>query len=79
MSASMKAAIRLGPDYTENLEIYKNTNFEELQSLFDITQKLLLYKQDEILNAKMIECTSPSWTRFSLAHDRATKWSNAKV
>ena len=39
MSASMKAAIHVGSDFTEILEVYKNTNFEELQNLFDITQK----------------------------------------
>ena len=71
----MKAAIHMGPDYTENLEIHKNTNFEE----FDITQKLVLFKQGEILNVKTIECASPSWTRSSLAHDQAIKWSKAKV
>ena len=69
MSASMKAAIHVGPDFTEILEVYKNTNIEELQSLFDITQKLV-HKRGEILNVKMIECASPSWTRSSLAHDQ---------
>ena len=29
MSSSMKAAIHLGPNYLTNVEIYKNTNFEE--------------------------------------------------
>ena len=28
MSSTMKAAIHLGPNYTENVEVYKNTNFE---------------------------------------------------
>ena len=70
----MKAAIHMGPEYTENLEIYKNTNFEELQNLFDITQKLVFYKQGRILIVKIIECTSLSWTRSSLAHDQAIKW-----
>ena len=78
MSASMKAAIHMGPDYTEILEVYKNTNFEELQNLFHITQKLV-HKQREILNVRMIECASLSWTRSSLAHDQANMWSKAKV
>ena len=30
------------PNYVENLEVYRNTNFEELQNLFHITQKLML-------------------------------------
>ena len=71
--------VHMGPDFSENLEIYKNTNFEEFQNLFDITQKLILFKQGEILNVNMIECTSPSWTRSSLAHDQAIKWAKAKA
>ena len=39
MSITMKAAVHLGPNYKENLEVYRNTNFEELQNLFDITQR----------------------------------------
>ena len=64
-SASTKAAIHKGPNYMENLEIYKNTNFEEHENLFDITQKLETYKQLENLNVKTIECTSASWSRSS--------------
>ena len=33
-SSSMKAAIHLGPNYLSNLEVYKNTNFEEINSEF---------------------------------------------
>ena len=61
MSASMKAAIHMGPDYTEILEVYKNTNFEELQILFDTAQQLVR-KQGEILKVKMVEGASLSWT-----------------
>ena len=32
MSTTMKATIHLGPNYVENLEVYWNTNFEELQN-----------------------------------------------
>ena len=42
MSASMKAAIHLGTNCSTNLEVHKNTNFEEIQSLFNATQKLIL-------------------------------------
>ena len=54
MSTTMKAAIHLGPHYVENLEVYRNTIFEELQNLFHITQKLVLHHQGEILNVKTI-------------------------
>ena len=34
MSPSIKAAIHLGPNYLENLEVNKSTNFDEIQSSF---------------------------------------------
>ena len=37
--STVEAAIHLGPRYTDNLEVYKNTNFEEIQNLFGIVQK----------------------------------------
>ena len=63
MSSSMKAAIHLGPNYLANLEVYKNTNFEEIGSLFNITQKLILEHSEEILNVNTFHSKSPSWTR----------------
>ena len=47
MSTTMKAAIHLGPNYVENLEVFRNTNFEELQNLIDITQKLIKVEADD--------------------------------
>ena len=66
----MKAASNLGPNYLANLEIYKHTNFEEIQSLFKITQKLILEHSEEILNVHTIHSSSPSWTRSVLSHDQ---------
>ena len=63
MSSSMKAAIHLGPNNLANLEVYKNTNFEEIECVFNITQKLILEHSEEILNVKPLESSSPSWTR----------------
>ena len=79
MSTSMKAAIHLGPSYVENLEVYRNTNFKELQNLFDITQKLLLDDQADIMNVTTIDCTPPSWTRSTLSHGQVIAWTKAKV
>ena len=41
MPSSMKAAIRLWPNYLANLEIYKNTTFEEIQR--SIMKRLWMY------------------------------------
>ena len=79
MSSSMKAAIHLGPNYLANVEVYKNTNFEEIQSLFNITQKLILDLSEEILNVNTIESAIPSWTRSVLFHDQVIHWIKSKV
>ena len=50
----MKAAIHSGPNYLANLEVYKNTNFEKIQSLSNITQKLILEHSEEIINVNTI-------------------------
>ena len=52
MSSSMKAAIHLRPNYLANLEVYKNTNFVEIGSLFNVTHKLVLEHSEEILSVK---------------------------
>ena len=79
MSSSMKAAVHLGPNYLTNLEIFKNTNSEEIEYLFNMTQKLIMEHSEELLNVKYLESSSHSWTRSVLSHDQAIKWATAKV
>ena len=79
MSSLMKAAIHPGPNSLANLEVYKNTDFEEVESLFNITQKLILEHSGEILNVKSLESSTSSWTRSVLSHDQAIKWTKTKV
>ena len=38
MSATMKAAIHLGPNYIEHLEVYRNTEFIRYHAEIDIGQ-----------------------------------------
>ena len=79
MTSSMKAAIHLGPNYLSNSEIYKNTKFEKIESVFNITQKLVMEHSEEILIVKCLEHSSPSWARSEKADDQAIKWAKAKV
>ena len=60
MSASMEAVIHLGPNYSSNLKVYKNTNFEEIHSLFNVTQQLILEHSEEIQNVHTIGSKSSS-------------------
>ena len=78
MSTTMKAAVHLGPNHNENLELHKNTNFEELKNVFDITQRLLLDHEAEILNVSPTDSTAPLWTRSTLMHDQVIKWTQPK-
>ena len=66
VSTTKKASVHLGPNYNENLEVYRNKNFEELRTLFDITQQLILGENFEILNVSTIEWTHSPWMRSSL-------------
>ena len=68
MSSSTKAAIHLGQNNTENLEVYKNTEIEEIQNLSGITQRLVSNHFEEILNMKPFESTDPSWTISRVSH-----------
>ena len=70
----MKAAIHLGEDHNENFVTYRNTNFDALKTLFDITQKLILKQKHEILNVSTIE-----WQFTPVLHYKVLKWANAKV
>ena len=48
MSATRKAAVHLGQDYEENLRKTKNTDFEQVKALFEISKILILIHKSEI-------------------------------
>ena len=79
MTSSMKAAIHFGPNYVLNSEIYKNTKFEDIECVFNITQKLVREHFEEVLDVKCLEYSSPSWARSVLANNHSIKWEKAKV
>ena len=47
MSATLKAAVHLGPYYQEDLDTTKNSDFEKIKQLFNISQKLILDQSQE--------------------------------
>ena len=73
----MKAAIHFGPDFLTNSEVYKNTKFEKIWSVFNMTQKLIKDHAEGILNVECLEYSSPSW--INLANDKAVKLVKARV
>ena len=79
MSATMKAAVHLGQDCGDNLRTAKNTDFEQVKALFDISQSSILNHKSEIYGISTIEWNTTPWMRSTLLHDRAIKLSKAKV
>ena len=59
--------------------IYRNTDFEELKTLFDIAQKLILEEKHEIKQVSPIEWHVTPRMRSTLPHDRVIKLSKARV
>ena len=79
MSTAMTAAVHLGPNYNEHLEVFRNTNFEELKTLFDITLRFVVDHQVAILNVTPIHWRVLSWRRSTLTHDQMITWTKTKV
>ena len=79
LASLMKAAIHLVPDFLMSSEIYKNTKFEKIASVFNITRKLIKEHSEEILNVECLEHLSPSWAMSMLPNDQAIPWAKAKV
>ena len=55
MFSLMNAAIHLGLNYVSNSEIHKNTKFEEIENLFNITQEGIKEHSEEILNVRSLD------------------------
>ena len=79
LSTTMKATIHLEENYNHNLVTNKNTNFEELKTLFDITQKLILNQKHEINHVSTIEWQCTPLMRLPVLHDKVLNLSQAKV
>ena len=58
----------MGPSYTENVEVFKNSDFENIVSLFNVTRRMI-GENFVILNV----APSPSWERSTMLNDQAMK------
>ena len=72
-------SVHFAPNYNGILEILRNTNFEELKNLFDITQRLILEHKAEIVNASAIDWKVSSWTRSTLMHDQVDESKSTRL
>ena len=75
VSTTKEASVHRGPNYNENLEVCRNTNFEELKTLFDFTQQLIFGQHFEILNVFTIWVDTLSLDEIFIG---TTKWSSGR-
>ena len=79
MSATVTAAVHLEQDFQESLRTTKNTDFEKVKQLFDISQELIVNQKNELCGMSTIEWNTIPWMGTTLPHDRAVKLSKAEV
>ena len=84
MSTTMKAAVLLGHKYNDNSVTNRNTDFEELKTLFDISQRLILDQDFEILNVSSIELKFTPWMRSTYTtwqsnHGRKQRYTSTQI
>ena len=76
--SSMQAAMHMYPSYENNLEIFKNSEFENIKGLFSIT-RMIIEENSEIKNVFSADIASSLWEKSGLLHDQAMKWRKARV
>ena len=54
MVSSMQAALHMEPSHTENLDVFKTSEIENIESLFNITSKMIR-ENSEITNVSSLE------------------------
>ena len=78
MSVTLRAAVHLGKDYSENLRSIKNQLKRSLKQLFHATEKLIT-DQKEITGIPVIDWQQLIWQRTTLLTDKAVQFATAKT
>ena len=79
MSTTMKSAIHLGREYDQILIACQTTNVGGINTLFDISLRLIAENLLEILNLSTMMYDFSPWMRMTRCHDQAIKRAKAKV
>ena len=65
MASSMKAALHMDPNYTENAEVFKNSEFEGIESMWNITRKMI-GQNSEMMNVSSLEAATSKFENITL-------------
>ena len=78
MASSMQAALHMDPSYEKNLELFKNSEFENIKVLFGIT-RMMIEGNSEIMNVFPADVASSLWEKHVLLKEKAIKLTKARV
>ena len=68
MASSVQAALHMDPNYAKNFEIFKNSEFENIESLLNV-MNMMISGNSEIKNLFPQDSANPSWERSTLPID----------
>ena len=74
----MQAALYMDPSYEQNLELFKNSEFENIKGLFGIT-RMMIEGNSEIENVFLADVASSLWQNLYCSKKQAIKWTKARV
>ena len=72
VASSMEAALHMDPSYEKNLEIFMNSEFENIKGLFGIT-RMMIEGNSEIKNVFPADVASSLWEKPVLLEEQAMK------
>ena len=78
MDAISDSALHMDPSNENNLEVFKNSEFENIKGLFSIT-RMMIEGNSEIKNVFSADVASSLWEKSVLLNDQAIKWTKARV
>ena len=77
-ASSMKAALHMDPSYATNLEVLTNSDSENIESLFNISN-MMIGGNSEIRHVFSMGAASPLWEKSTLLNDQAMRWEKTRV
>ena len=73
MASSMQAALHMDPSYEKNVELFKNSEFENIKGFFGI-MRMMIEGNSEIKNVSPTDVASSLWEKPVLFQEQAIKW-----
>ena len=78
MVSSMQAALCMDPCYKKKMELFKNSELENIKGLFGIS-RLIVEGNSEVKNVFPGDVASSLWGKLVLLKEQAIKWTKARV